>query len=394
MMKDRINPLVASIKPSGIRKFFDLATTMEGVISLGVGEPDFDTPWHVREEAIYAIEKGKTFYTANAGLLPLREEITQYLQRRFQLTYHPKNEVIVTVGGSQAIDIALRTIVVPGDEVIVLTPAYVAYEPCITLAQGTPVCIPLREEDGFKLTKEALLSALTPKTKAIILNFPSNPTGGIMTKEDYAPLIPILKEQKLFVLTDEIYAELTYETKHESIAQFDEIKDQVIYISGFSKAYAMTGWRLGYVCAPAYLIEVMMKIHQFTIMCPPTLSQFAALSALQNGDEDVEEMRESFRQRRNYLVHGLRRIGIEVHLPQGAFYVFPSIKKFNRSSQAFCEALLDRQKLALVPGSAFGEAGEGFVRISYAYSLDEIKEALMRLEDFIKEIDHDSNCNL
>ncbi|MGL5541388.1 MAG: aminotransferase class I/II-fold pyridoxal phosphate-dependent enzyme [Erysipelotrichaceae bacterium] len=383
-MQDKLSNVVKQIQPSGIRKFFEAASSMEDVISLGVGEPDFDTPWHVRDEAIYAIEKGKTFYTPNAGLLELRREIALYLNRRFQLRYDPETQMIVTVGGSEAIDITLRSILNPQDEVIILTPAYVAYEPCITLAGGVVVPIELKAETGFRLTKEALANALTPKTKAIILNYPSNPTGGVMRKEDYAPLVELLKESGIFIISDEIYAELTYGSVHDSIASFDELKDQVVLISGFSKAYAMTGWRLGYVCAHPELIAAMLKIHQYAIMCPPTISQFAGIFALRNGDQDVEEMRESFMQRRNYLVNGLRQLGLEIHVPQGAFYAFPSIQTFGMSSQEFCERLLVEQKVALVPGDAFGQAGEGYVRISYAYSIEEIKEALSRIALFLE----------
>lgn len=381
-MRNKLNPSVVALQPSGIRKFFELATQMKDVISLGVGEPDFDTPWHVREEAIHAIETGKTFYTPNAGLLELRQGIQYYVKEQFDVSYTPE-EMIVTVGGSQAIDLALRAICVPNDEVIICTPAYVAYEPCILLAQAIPVMIELKEEHQFKLQLDDLKRAVTKNTKAIILNYPSNPTGGIMSEKDYGPLIEFLYEQQIFIITDEIYAELTYDQKHFSISKIDKLKDQIIYISGFSKAYAMTGWRLGYVCAPTFLIDAMLKIHQYTIMCPPTLSQFAAIKALSNGHEDVNEMRESFLQRRNYLVHELRRIGFDVHEPQGAFYVFPNIEKFSISSQAFCEELLREERVALVPGTAFGSAGEGFVRISYAYSIEEIKEALAKIENFV-----------
>ncbi len=383
--EQKVNQNVLNIKPSGIRKFFDLAQSMEGVISLGVGEPDFVTPYHIREAAIYSLEVGKTYYTANAGLLELREEICEYLARRFNIQYNT-NQVAVTVGGSEAIDIALRTILQPEDEVIVLTPAYVAYEPCVTINYGVVKVVELVSDNEFKLTKEMLEGAITPNTKAIILNYPSNPTGGIMTHEDYLPLIEVIKKHELYVISDEIYAELTYGRKHYSIACFEEIKDQVILIQGFSKAYAMTGWRLGYVCANEFLISLMLKVHQFAIMCPPTMAQFAAISALQKGDSDVQMMRESFEARRNYLVQAFRAIDLEVFMPQGAFYLFLDIRKFNLSDTDFCEQLLTAQKVALVPGSAFGDAGAGFVRISYAYSIEEIKEAITKITKFIETL--------
>lgn len=383
--EQKVNQNVLNIKPSGIRKFFDLAQSMEGVISLGVGEPDFVTPYHIREAAMYSLEVGKTYYTANAGLLELREEICEYLARRFNIQYNT-NQVVVTVGGSEAIDIALRTILQPEDEVIVLTPAYVAYEPCVTINYGVVKVVELVSENEFKLTKDMLEGAITPKTKAIILNYPSNPTGGIMTYEDYLPLIEVIKKHELYVISDEIYAELTYGREHYSIACFEEIKDQVILIQGFSKAYAMTGWRLGYVCANEFLISLMLKVHQFAIMCPPTMAQFAAISALQKGDSDVQMMRESFEARRNYLVQAFRAMDLEVFMPQGAFYLFLDIRKFNLSDTDFCEQLLTAQKVALVPGSAFGDAGAGFVRISYAYSIEEIKEAITKIAKFIETL--------
>ncbi|MGL5977389.1 MAG: aminotransferase class I/II-fold pyridoxal phosphate-dependent enzyme [Erysipelotrichaceae bacterium] len=378
-----LSDVVKKVQPSGIRKYFDLASSMDNVLSLGVGEPDFDTPWHIREEAIYSLEKGKTFYTGNAGLLELRESIAAYLHRRFELSYNPQTQMIVTVGGSEAIDISLRAIINPGDEVIVLTPAYVAYEPCVYLAYGVVKTIELQASDAFKLTPQALHAAITPKTKAIILNYPSNPTGGIMSREDYLALLPIIKQHQLVVISDEIYAELTYGAQHVSIASFPEIADQVILISGFSKAYSMTGWRLGYVCAHPTLIAAMLKIHQYAIMCPPTMSQYAAIAAMRQGDEDVAQMRESFQQRRNYIVTSLRELGFDIHSPQGAFYAFPSIQSFGLTSAEFCERLLEEERVALVPGSAFGSAGEGFVRISYAYSMEEIKQALERISRFV-----------
>lgn len=381
---EEINQTIRYIKPSGIRKFFDIANTRKGVISLGVGEPDFITPWHIREAAIHAIEKGRTFYTGNKGLPKLCKGICDYYQRRFSVEYDPNENVIVTVGGSEAIDIVLRTILRPGDEVILPTPAYVAYAAIIEMAGGKVVEVEMREEDQFKLTPEKLRNALSDRTKAVILNFPGNPTGGIMTYEDYAEIVPILKERKLFAITDEIYGELTYEGKHCSIASFTEIKDRVIVINGFSKAYSMTGYRIGYILAHKDLISLCLKVHQYTIMCAATPCQYAAIEAVNNGDKDIEVMFESFKQRRNYIVKELNRIGLKTHIPQGAFYVFPSIRCTGLDSESFCEKLLDEENLALVPGNAFGEAGEGFVRISYAYSLDEIKQAIEKLEDFLK----------
>ena len=381
---EEINQIIRNLKPSGIRKFFDIAANRKGVISLGVGEPDFITPWHIREAAINAIDKGRTFYTGNKGLLELRSGICDYYRRRFDVSYNPEDNVIVTVGGSEAIDIVLRTIVQPGDEVILPTPAYVAYAAIIEMAGAKVVEVNLTEEDEFKLTPDALSKAISEKTKAVILNFPGNPTGGIMNYEDYKKIVPIIKENGIYAVTDEIYAELTYEGQHCSIAAFDEIKDKVIVINGFSKAYSMTGYRIGYVLAHKELIEMINKIHQYTIMCAPTSSQYAAIEAVKNGDNDIEEMFISFKQRRNYIVNELNRIGLKTHMPKGAFYVFPSIKCTGLSSEAFCEKLLDEQNLALVPGNAFGDAGEGYVRISYAYSMEEIKQAIAKLEEFLK----------
>ncbi len=381
---EEINQTIRNLKPSGIRKFFDIAATRKGVISLGVGEPDFITPWHIREAAINAIDKGRTFYTGNKGLLELRSGICDYYRRRFDVSYNPEDNVIVTVGGSEAIDIVLRTIVRPGDEVILPTPAYVAYAAIIEMAGAKVVEVNLSEEDEFKLTPDALSGAISEKTKAVILNFPGNPTGGIMDYEDYKKIVPLIKESGIYAVTDEIYAELTYEGKHCSIAAFDEIKDKVIVINGFSKAYSMTGYRIGYILAHKELIEMINKIHQYTIMCAPTSSQYAAIEAVKNGDNDIEEMFISFKQRRNYIVSELNRIGLRTHMPKGAFYVFPSIKCTGLSSEAFCEKLLDEQNLALVPGNAFGDAGEGYVRISYAYSMEEIKQAISKLEEFLK----------
>ena len=380
---EEINQIIRNIKPSGIRKFFDIAATRKNVISLGVGEPDFITPWHIREAAIYAIEKGRTFYTGNKGLPALRKGICDYYRRRFNVSYQPDDNVIVTVGGSEAIDIVLRTILKPGDEVILPTPAYVAYRAIIEMAGGKVVEVELKEEDRFKLTARAFERAVTDKTKAVILNFPGNPTGGVMNREDYARIVPIIKNNGIFAITDEIYAELTYEGTHCSIAEFEEIKDQTIVINGFSKAYSMTGYRVGYILAHKDLIDMIVKIHQYTIMCATTSSQYAAIEAVNNGDADIERMAESFRQRRNFIVKELNRIGLKTHMPEGAFYVFPSIKVSGLNSEEFCEKLLDQENLALVPGNAFGEAGEGYVRISYAYSLDEIKAAIEKLEHFL-----------
>ena len=381
-----INKIIKDIKPSGIRKFFDIATSRKGVVSLGVGEPDFITPWHIREAAIYAIENGKTFYTANKGLPKLRKAICDYYQRRFNASFDPENECIVTVGGSEAIDIILRTIINDGDEVILPSPSYVAYDAIIKMAGGKVVSLPLCKEDEFKVKPEILESLITPKTKAIILNYPANPTGGIMSHEDYERIVPILSKHRIYAITDEIYAELTYGRKHCTIAEFEEIKDHVIVINGFSKAYSMTGYRIGYILAPKELIDMMNKVHQYCIMCAPTISQFAAIEAAENGDKDVEEMNISFRQRRNYIVKELNRIGLKTNLPEGAFYVFPYIGNTGLSSLEFCNQLLDAENLALVPGDAFGIEGEGYVRISYAYSLDEIKEAIRRLESFLAKL--------
>ncbi|MDD5792607.1 MAG: aminotransferase class I/II-fold pyridoxal phosphate-dependent enzyme [Erysipelotrichaceae bacterium] len=381
-----INRIIKDIKPSGIRKFFDIATSRKGVVSLGVGEPDFITPWHIREAAIYAIENGKTFYTANKGLPKLRKAICDYYQRRFNASFDPDNECIVTVGGSEAIDIILRTIINDGDEVILPSPSYVAYDAIIKMAGGKVVSLPLCKEDEFKVKPEILESLITPKTKAIILNYPANPTGGIMSHEDYERIVPILSKHRIYAITDEIYAELTYGRKHCTIAEFEEIKDHVIVINGFSKAYSMTGYRIGYILAPKELIDMMNKVHQYCIMCAPTISQFAAIEAAENGDKDVEEMNISFRQRRNYIVKELNRIGLKTNLPEGAFYVFPYIGNTGLSSLEFCNQLLDAENLALVPGDAFGIEGEGYVRISYAYSLDEIKEAIRRLESFLAKL--------
>ena len=379
-----VNPIVRDIPPSGIRKFFDLANQMEGVISLGVGEPDFATPWAIREAAIYSIEKGKTFYTANQGLLELRKEICRYQKRKFNLDYQP-DQCIVTVGGSEAIDLAFRTIISPGDEVILLQPGYVAYTPGVKLAGGVVKNIILTEENEFKLTPELLKAAISEKTKAILLNYPSNPTGGVMTSEDYEKIVPIIKEAGLIVITDEIYAELSYETKFCSIAAFDEIKDQVLLVSGYSKAYAMTGWRLGYVLGNPYLIKMMNKIHQYVIMSAPTGAQYGAIEAMRHCDHEIEKMRQAYLMRRNFVVKAFNEMGLKTFTPQGAFYVFPCIKSTGMTSEEFCEELLKDELVACVPGNAFGEAGEGYIRVSYAYSIEELKEATKKIKIFLQK---------
>ena len=381
-----LNDTVREIPPGGIRKFFDLANQMEGVISLGVGEPDFDTPWKIREAAIYSIEQGKTFYTANQGLVELRKEICRYQKRRFGLDYCYDKECIVTVGGSEAIDLAFRAIINPGDEVILLQPSYVAYTPGVALAGGKVVNIELKEDNEFKLTPELLEAAITPKTKAILLNYPSNPTGGFMTREDYEKIVSIIKKHEIIVITDEIYAELSYEQKFCSIAAFDEIKDQVILVSGYSKAYAMTGWRLGYVLANEVLTKAMNKIHQYVIMSAPTGAQYGAIEAMRHCDNEIEEMRKAYMLRRNYIVKAFNDLGLHTFTPQGAFYVFPCIKSTGMTSDQFCEELLKDQLVACVPGTAFGEAGEGFIRVSYAYSIEQIKEATSRIKKFLDKL--------
>ena len=381
-----LNDTVREIPPSGIRKFFDLANQMEGVISLGVGEPDFDTPWKIREAAIYSIEQGKTFYTANQGLVELRKEICRYQKRRFGLDYCYDKECIVTVGGSEAIDLAFRAIINPGDEVILLQPSYVAYTPGVALAGGKVVNIELKEDNEFKLTPELLEAAITPKTKAILLNYPSNPTGGFMTREDFEKIVSIIKKHEIIVITDEIYAELSYEQKFCSIAAFDEIKDQVILVSGYSKAYAMTGWRLGYVLANEVLTKAMNKIHQYVIMSAPTGAQYGAIEAMRHCDNEIEEMRKAYMLRRNYIVKAFNDLGLHTFTPQGAFYVFPCIKSTGMTSDQFCEELLKDQLVACVPGTAFGEAGEGFIRVSYAYSIEQIKEATSRIKKFLDKL--------
>lgn len=385
-MKRFLADKVVNIKPSGIRKFFDIVSEMKDAISLGVGEPDFDTPWHIRDEGIYAFERGKTFYTSNAGLKDLRVEIANYLKRSQGLEYNPNNEIIVTVGGSEAIDIGLRAIINPEDEVIIPQPSYVSYEPCAVLAGAKPVIINLKSENDFRLTAEELLEAITDKTKILILPFPNNPTGAIMERDDLEKIAKVVIEKDILVMSDEIYAELTYKDKHVSIASIEGMRERTILINGFSKAYAMTGWRLGYACAPKELIQQMTKIHQFAIMCAPTISQYAAVEALKNGDDDVKEMRDAYNQRRRFLINAFKKMGLECFEPFGAFYVFPCIKEFGMTSEEFATRFLQEEKVAVVPGTAFGACGEGFLRISYAYSLENLKIAIERLERFVTRL--------
>lgn len=383
-MRNPLNPSVVEIKPSGIRKFFDIVSEMKDAISLGVGEPDFPTPWHVREEGIYSLEKGRTHYTSNAGLAELKEEICRFLHRRYQLQYDPKHEVLVTVGGSEAIDLAIRAMICQGEEVIIPQPSYVSYEPCVILTGGVPVIIPLKAENDFRLTAGELLAAVTEKTKILVLPFPNNPTGAIMTREDLEAIAKVCIEKDIVVVSDEIYSELTYDYEHVSIAALPGMKERTIVINGFSKSHAMTGWRLGYACGPAGIIEQMLKIHQFAIMCAPTTSQFAAVEALRNGDDDVQMMRESYNQRRRFVLHELREMGLECFEPYGAFYVFPCIKSLGMSSDEFANLLLQEEKVAIVPGTAFGDSGEGYMRISYAYSIENLKKALDRVRSFVE----------
>lgn len=385
-MRNFLSDTVVKIKPSGIRKFFDIVSEMKDAISLGVGEPDFDTPWHIRDEGIYAFERGKTFYTSNAGLKDLRVEISNYLNRKQGINYNADNEILVTVGGSEAIDIGLRTVINPGDEVIIPQPSYVSYEPCAVLAGAKPVIINLKAENEFRLTPEELLEAITDKTKVLILPFPNNPTGAIMEQDELEKIAKIIIEKDILVMSDEIYSELTYKDKHVSIASIAGMKERTILINGFSKAYAMTGWRLGYACAPAEIIKQMTKIHQFAIMCAPTTSQYAAVEALKNGDDDVEQMRKSYNQRRRFLMDAFKKMGLNCFEPYGAFYVFPCIKEFGMTSEEFATKFLQEEKVAVVPGTAFGNCGEGFLRISYAYSLDNLKIAIGRLENFVKRL--------
>ena len=385
-MKNFLSQRVVNLKPSGIRKFFDIVSEMKDAISLGVGEPDFDTPWFIRDEGIYSLEKGKTFYTSNAGLKDLREEISNYINRTQGVTYCPDNEIVVTVGGSEAIDIGLRAVIDAGDEIIIPQPSYVSYEPCSILAGAKPVIINLQAQNEFRLQPQELLNAITDKTKVLILPYPNNPTGAIMEMEDLEKIAQIVKEKEILVMSDEIYSELTYKEKHVSIASLDGMKERTILINGFSKAYAMTGWRLGYACGPAEIISQMTKIHQFAIMCAPTTSQYAAVQALKKGDEEVAKMRQSYNQRRRYLMESFKEMGLECFEPYGAFYVFPCIKEFNMTSEEFATKLLMEEKVAVVPGTAFGDCGEGYLRISYAYSLDNLKIALSRIKSFVERL--------
>ena len=378
---------IVTIPPSGIRKFFDIVSEMKDAISLGVGEPDFDTPWHIREEGIYSLEKGRTFYTGNAGLRELRVEIHNYLKRRYEMAYDPDDEILVTVGGSEAIDIAMRAMLDPGDEVLVPQPSFVSYVPCAVLAGGVAVPIELEEKDEFRLTPEKLQEKITPKSKILVLPFPNNPTGAVMRQEHLEEIAKIVEEHDLFVLSDEIYGELTYGEEHVSIASIPGMRERTVLINGFSKAFAMTGWRLGYACAPEIILKQMLKIHQFAIMCAPTTSQYAAIDAMKNSDEDVRHMRESYDQRRRYLLHAFEEMGLECFEPLGAFYAFPSIKRFGMTSDEFANRLLQEEKVAVVPGTAFGDSGEGYLRVSYAYSLKSLKEALGRIERFVKRLD-------
>ena len=385
-MRNPLSKKIVDIQPSGIRKFFDLVSSIPDAISLGVGEPDFDTPWRIREEGIYSLERGRTFYTSNAGLKELKEEIGKYLQRKINVSYDPNSEIIVTVGGSEGIDIALRAMLDPGDEVLIPQPCYVSYLPCTVLADGVPVTIPLKEENEFRLTAEELEAAITPRTKILVLPFPNNPTGAIMTKEDLEPVAELVKKYDLYVLSDEIYSELTYKTEHVSIASLPGMRERTLVINGFSKGFAMTGWRLGYICGPEIITEQMLKIHQFAIMCAPTNSQYAAIEGLRNCEDEVSQMRTSYNQRRRYLLSEFKKIGLKCFEPFGAFYVFPCIKEFGMTSEEFAERFLVEEKVPVVPGTAFGECGEGFVRISYAYSLEDLKEAVGRFERFIERL--------
>ncbi len=385
-MRNPLSDKIITIKPSGIRKFFDIVNEMDDAISLGVGEPDFDTPWHIRDEGIYSLEKGRTFYTSNSGLKELRNEIANYMKRTQGISYDPAHEIIITVGGSEAIDLAFRAMINPGDEVLIPQPSYVSYEPCAILADAVPVIIELKEEDEFRLTAQQLRNVITDKTKILVLPFPNNPTGAIMEKKDLEEIAEVIREKDLYVVSDEIYGELTYKDKHVSIASLPGMQERTILINGFSKAYAMTGWRLGYACAPKAIMEQMIKIHQFAIMCAPTTSQYAAVEALRNGDDDVKGMRESYNQRRRFLMHAFAKMGLQCFEPYGAFYVFPCIKEFGLSSEEFAERLLREEKVAVVPGTAFGDCGEGFLRISYAYSLENLKIALEKIEKFVEKL--------
>ncbi len=385
-MTKSLSSKVINMKPSGIRKFFDIVSEMKDAISLGVGEPDFDTPWHIREEGIYSLEKGKTFYTSNAGLKELRQAISDNVKRKRNLEYNPDDEILVTVGGSEAIDIGLRAIINEGDEVVIPQPSYVSYEPCALLADAKPVIINLKGENNFRLQADELINAISDKTKVLILPYPNNPTGAIMEYEDLEKIAKIIIDNDIYVMSDEIYSELTYKEKHVSIASLDNMKERTILIDGFSKAYAMTGWRLGYACAPKEIIKQMTKIHQFAIMCAPTSSQYAAISALKNGDKDIEMMRTSYNQRRRFLLNAFREMNLECFEPYGAFYVFPSIKEFNMTSEEFATRFLEEEHVAAIPGNAFGDSGEGYLRISYAYSIENLKEAISRLKRFVEKL--------
>ena len=385
-MTHKLAEKVLNIKPSGIRKFFDLVAEKKGVISLGVGEPDFDTPWHIRDEGIYAFEKGRTFYTSNSGLKELRIEICNYLKRKFNLTYDPLMETLVTVGGSEAIDLAFRALINDGDEVIIPEPCYVSYKPCAILANAKPVVIDLKAENDFRLTAKELRDVITDKTKLLVLTFPNNPTGAIMERKDLEEIAKVVIEKDIYVVSDEIYAELTYKGKHISIAEIDGMRDRTILINGFSKAYAMTGWRLGYACGPKEIVQQMTKIHQFAIMCAPTVSQYAAVEALKNGDSDIEMMKEAYNQRRQFLLNSFKEMDIPCFEPYGAFYVFPCIKKYGMTSEEFAMKFLEEENVAVVPGTAFGDSGEGFLRISYAYSIDNLKVAMEKLKKFVNRL--------
>ncbi|WP_455950538.1 aminotransferase class I/II-fold pyridoxal phosphate-dependent enzyme [Eubacterium sp.] len=386
-MRDPLSKVIKEVKPSGIRKFFDIVSEMKDAISLGVGEPDFDTPWHIREEGIYSLERGRTFYTSNAGLKELKVEISKYLERKINVLYDYHDEIMVTVGGSEAIDIAMRAMLDPGDEVLIPQPSYVSYLPCAQLIHAVPVIIELKEENQFRLTKQELLDSITDKTKMLVLPFPNNPTGAIMEREDLEEIAKVCVEKDIFVLSDEIYSELTYKEKHVSIASMPGMKERTVVINGFSKAFAMTGWRLGYAAAPKVILQQMLKIHQFAIMCAPTTSQYAAVDALKHGEHDVEKMTEAYNQRRRYLLHEFKEMGLDCFEPYGAFYVFPNIKRFGMTSEEFATRLLEEEKVAVVPGTAFGDCGEGFLRISYAYSLESLKVALARVRNFIERLD-------
>ncbi len=385
-MRNPLSDTIVGIKPSGIRKFFDIVSEMKDAISLGVGEPDFDTPWHIRDEGIYSLEKGRTFDTSNAGLKDLKSERTKYLDRKIHVQYNYQNEVLVTVGGSEAIDMALRAMINPGDEVLIPQPSYVSYEPCAIMADAVPVIINLKAENEFRLTAQEILDAVTDKTKILVLPFPNNPTGAIMEESDLIAIAKVIVEKDLYVISDEIYSELTYKGEHVSIASIPGMRERTILINGFSKAYAMTGWRLGYACGPKLIIEQMTKLHQFGIMCAPTTSQYAAVEALKNGDDDVKMMRDAYNQRRRFLLNAFREMGLECFEPYGAFYVFPCIKEFGMTSEEFATRFLQEEKVAAVPGTAFGDSGEGFLRISYAYSLENLKIAIGRLEHFVKKL--------